>query len=246
MEKILDKIRKLSRLSESTNPHEAALAIEMMTKLMQEYQITEAMVNINPEDNDPIFKDNLLHESEGRNFQNWAIWIASAICKSVGVKLWLATGNRYGAKACMKMIGRKSDSETAVYLYHAVYNQVKALCDLGWNLNGKYSGEHGKTWKNSFYIGAATVISDRLRKQKQDMMQNLNADSSKSTALVVINRRENEIQKMADEFLGGRKHQMSTSVRSNSGYNSGKEAGGRVNLGNSAGALGKPSKMIGR
>mgnify|MGYP003596235719 CR=1 FL=1 len=40
-EKILEKLKKLLALSKSDNPHEAALALQRVQKLMQAYNITQ-------------------------------------------------------------------------------------------------------------------------------------------------------------------------------------------------------------
>jgi hypothetical protein len=240
IENVLNKIRKLSRLSESNNPHEAALAAEMMAKLMQEHQVTQAQLHVPEEMQEKVTNDNVLSRGTGRNIATWMTNVAFGVCESVGCKLYFSAGH-------YMLIGRKSDSEAASYMFHAIVNQVKELANKHWENEGQYCGIHGKAWKNSFYLGASNTIYQRLKAQKAAMMDDLRraatGDSGKGTALMVINKKDYDIDRVY-QGMKLRKKQVSYSNRSRSAYDTGTEAGHNVNLGSNK-SLGKPNKLIG-
>lgn len=88
MEKILDKIRKLLNLSESSNQNEAELALKMANDLMRKHSVSNQDVKDNPE------AGKVTHEVVSLNSSSaWVLTLAWGLCKAFGVQA-VSTGTK--------------------------------------------------------------------------------------------------------------------------------------------------------
>ena len=105
MEKILDKIRKLLKLSESSNQNEAEVALRMANDLMRKHSVSDQDVKDNPE------AGKVTHEVVSLNSSSeWVLTLAWGLCKAFGVQ-----GVSTGTKQVRR--GRKNKFRATQELY---------------------------------------------------------------------------------------------------------------------------------
>jgi hypothetical protein len=128
-----------------------------------------------------------------------------------------------------------------MFLY--LTKEVQAMCERAWIALPACEASmlHGKSWKNSFLMGAATIIQKRLIEQ---VAANQVAQSQ-SKGGELIKRDQAEVDAYYQR-LRAQLHlrQSNTQSRINrSAYEQGKEAGASVNLGGNT-ALGAAPRQI--
>ena len=72
--RIIERIRKLLRLSNSTNPHEAALAAERVQRMLSEYNLTLEAV---AEGSEGLEKARRIDRKTRKDLEEWAHVLAS-------------------------------------------------------------------------------------------------------------------------------------------------------------------------
>jgi len=105
LNKVFDRIKKLLRLAESDNVHEAEIAMQRANELMKEYSIAQADVADSPE------SDKARHEvvSLGSSSE-WVLLLAWYVCGAFGVHA-ISTGNKQVKR------GRKNNYRATQELY---------------------------------------------------------------------------------------------------------------------------------
>lgn len=122
--KILDKIKKLMRLSQSSEPHEAALALQRAKELMDKYQISLA---------DVVLSD--IKESAGSAMKNESIKpyqaaLLDGICRLFTCEAIIdydckLQGYNYAFKAKPVFIGIDPNPEIAAYCFDVLVTQLE-------------------------------------------------------------------------------------------------------------------------
>lgn len=181
MDNVLDKVRKLLRLSQSSNANEAALAAAKAQELIDRHNLDTAMLaldNAEPTkglDDEPIvnFKDAPLDTP--KQLDRWRGALAMVIGGANACKIW-ANG------PTLMIVGRPSDAETVRYLYGWLSREVERLAtEQGMGM--------GRTWRNNFRLGVVDTISAKIRQQREDFEQSARAAAATdSTALVRVNQ----------------------------------------------------------
>lgn len=215
---IIEKVKKLLALSESSNINEATSAAQKAADLMMKYQIDIASLE------DVVEKEEVstytLEKSNGKNKKTYKGVLAAGIADYFGCKVFWRNSD-------LEFIGRKSDLQATNYLYRAVLNQINELCEKLWIKVGFHTGQHGKSWKNSFYLGITEEIQKKLKERKQSARTEFTQNNSR--ALVVIN--ELEYQVAAVEYRLNLRKSPPARLSSHSGYSVGKQAANNINLG---------------
>lgn len=225
MEDIIERIGKLLRLSESSNPNEAALAAQRASELMLKYNISKAVIESaeNPEKRESVIYS-VFDENQGKNRNFFRGDLANSIAAFFDAKI-LWRGND------LWLVGTQSDMNAVKYLFSAVLNQIDELTESEWWRFGKWQGIHGKTWKGSFRQGCLDEVRKRLMERKRE----LNVEySTNSKELVVVDQHRKDVA----DYL--RKLSISTLNRNQKNvngdaYSAGKAAGGSVNIGGNSG-----------
>lgn len=165
----IDRIRKLLRLaSDPANPHEAALAAERAFALLQKYRLTiEDLDKAYGSGTENIYEFVLpAVETQSERYLFGAVTLGcSCQCAT-----W-ATG--------AMILGTKYDAEFAGWLFFYLRDTLKRICDDEWTkrvagltdpLLGRHPAldeeGHEAEWRESFLLGAAVVIHDRLTEAK--------------------------------------------------------------------------------
>lgn len=116
--KVLDKIKKLLALGQSTNPHEAANAVCKAQQLMQEYQLTMQDVELTS-----IGEVATKMTNTSRKQPRWHVGLIHVVCSAFGVAPFVEY--HLGAEPVCKFIGRHEKIEVAVYFYIVLSRKIK-------------------------------------------------------------------------------------------------------------------------
>jgi hypothetical protein len=242
-DKILDRVRKLLELAKSDNVNEAGNAAAAAQTLMSRHSITEAMIDVSPdqdEKDEPIVADTL-HVC-GNKLVSWKDQLALAMCR-------VNQCEAYHVGGTLNVIGRPSDAATVRYLFAYVTREIDRLCADAASLLGK----PGKTWCNNFRLGATHEVCRRLREAHRNARAAMRQEASAGDTLgngVALMRIDNALAKLdgrsaAAVKYGKEKLKLRAGHRSQGRFDpyarqAGQRAGASIDLsgGSNRGALG--------
>lgn len=211
-EKIIDKIRKLLAMSKSSNPHEAAVALQKANKLMEEYQIKN--IDLIPEQ-DVTHSD--FEEITGQHFL-WAKTLAFACAK-----LFDCTTINYSDLKSFRFIGNEQNIICANQLFWHLFKAWKGMCNTDYK-NDKPSDR--KLYRKSHGMGYAEVIYSRVKELTENRHENIVKSTGKDL-VVVTDAKLNDYMEANFKTYTPKSKAITTS---NSGYSQGMTAGKKVNL----------------
>lgn len=237
MNPIQDKIRKLLRLAESSNIHEASNAAAHAQKLMEEHKLSRAVLGdiydepqiVQQEIADRGKLDRVVLGKFVRNDWRWSL--ACAVCMPNGCKPWvdymMETSGRH-----LVAYGHEHNLATVAYLYQFLGAEIDRLADM------LASGE-GRRYKNAFRYGAIDTIKQRLSEMQREARSTAKQTAQLtggSTALVrvekAIVRMDGAIREVEAhmEKEGKRYRKGKSRVTDGDGYRSGQSVGNRISL----------------
>lgn len=242
-DKKLDQVRKLLELSKhNTNVNEASAAAAQAQRLMSKYAISEAMLDVSPDDDEASeqIEVDTLHKHGSRSLPTWKGSLGVVMAEVNQCKCY-RLGNE------LRIIGRPSDAATVRYLFSYVAREIDRLTAEESSLRGN----PGRTWCNNFRLGAVSEINKRLEAAESDaraaMKQEADASDDMGTgaALVRVNNAIAKLDKRSEavEDYGKRKLHLRSGGSRRSRYDAGaraagKRAGARINLDRGGAALG--------
>lgn len=165
----LEKAKKLLRLSQSSNPHEAALAASRAQEIIDRFKIEKFTLEFDeaaPAPDEPI------HNFAGDPLDNsgkadtWKIRLAQMIAKQNQCKLYLNRG--------ICLIGRPSDAAAVRYLFAWLSREIERLAQ-------DHCAGYGRNYFNNFRIGAAETVATRLQEQAEATRQAVRAEAKAPT-----------------------------------------------------------------
>lgn len=209
-ESMLEKIKKLLALSESSNMNEAQSALLKAKTLMREYGVER---NLDSSE-DAIYRVELVSYKQYTQEIKTIANIASEISNT-----WVLLS--YNSKE--KVIyahGTKTECEIASYLFDYLRRELKQLLSKA----KKESGESSKSFSTSFYFGVLQGFFDRLEQQRRE---------TDGTSLVEYkNENANKAKRIIYSNQSFGVHSSRSSVNSYSGLYSGKKAGANLKIRN--------------
>lgn len=226
---ILDKVRKLLRLSQSSNANEAALAAAKAQELIDRHQLATALLALDDAaptkglDDEPIadFTDAPLDTP--RQLDRWRGVLASTIGGANACKIYSSGSN-------LMIIGRPSDAETVRYLYGWLSREVERLA------TEQGSGK-GRTWRNNFRLGVVDTIARKVTAQHEAFQKAVRAEADTSQALVRVNQgltriveRKLEVVRWAKENVKLYARSASAGRYDSSARSAGRKAGESINI----------------
>ncbi|MHC4224517.1 MAG: DUF7168 domain-containing protein [Planctomycetota bacterium] len=243
------KAKKLLSLGESDNPNEAAAAMAQAQKILDEYEINQAMLDEeSPEDSiddeeivDFAGKQAYLDEDSLYNLNRWRVRLADIVAQANQCQVYTTRSwdpDRKKAKKATSIVGRPSDVEKVRYLFQYFKSEVTRLA----NRDGKGCGN---SWRNNYRHGVLDTLSEMLHENKQKLVEDMKQKvSGNSTALVRIDKAIEKIDKRAEEVKSwvddNLKLRSARSVPNhyNSGARSkGQKAGKEIKISQAKGAL---------
>jgi hypothetical protein len=162
-EKIIERIKKLLRLSEDpTNEHVAEAAAQKAQELIEEHNIKSEMFadKESPTREDPKWQGFIVHN---RRVQTWMVTLCDGLCSANYGRLGITSGEG------IQFLGAKSDYDIVVELYNWIVKQLHAMATN--------KGLKGVREYNSYKLGASTTIKKRLIKAKQDAKEKLELEA---------------------------------------------------------------------
>jgi hypothetical protein len=243
--KIIERVRKLLELAHNnTNVSEAANAASAAQTLMSRHAISEAMLA--PADaapDEPIEKD-VLFASGGTQNATWRGQLAMVMSEVNGCGVYQSCGSLY-------IFGRPSDSAKVRYLFAYVAREIERLCKEAADLRGS----PGRTWANSFKLGAVSEINRRLReadkaarasmKQEADASDTLGTGSAivlVNNALAKIDAHKVSVAQYGEVKLHLRKGSASHSRTDYGARDAGKRAAANIDLNGASGSIGSGAR----
>lgn len=118
--KIIDKIYKCLRLSESGNPNEAALALRQATSMMKKYGVSDAQIMA------AEVSEGITYAGERYNPPFWALALANLVAEAFECRNLIS--RKYGRQPEFRFIGLGYKPEVATYSYTVLYRHL--LCAI--------------------------------------------------------------------------------------------------------------------
>ncbi len=155
-ERILDKAKKLLALANSTNEHEAHLAMERVRELYAKYNVDHM---------DTLSKENFVHLviTDGKKgMRSWEHRIISILAEHFFVEVIIC--RQFHAKSgqtvhALELIGTRENVLMAEYVYRFLSQQVEFLVTK----TAKSQGGLGRTGRLSFRLGVLDGFDKKLR-----------------------------------------------------------------------------------
>ena len=188
-EQAIAKVAKLLRLSESSNPHEAALAASKAQEILDRYKIDRLAINIDGNANAPeeLIKDFGFDPLDSSSIAaTWRVRLACSLAARNQSKVY-----SHGGALCL--IGRASDVSAVRYMYGYLTREVDRLTK-------RDCAGCGRTYANNYRLGVVDTIARRLaaqeRETEEQMQREAQAESSERALAIVsaITIRRNQIQ----------------------------------------------------
>jgi len=116
-EKIIDKIAKCLRLSDSGNPNEAAAALRQARRLMEKYRISEADVRL------ADIQESGIDTGTAYTPPFWMLALANLVAGAFDCRVILA--RRFGCRPEYRFIGLGQSAEIATYTFRVLLRQLE-------------------------------------------------------------------------------------------------------------------------
>lgn len=196
---IIAKVKKLLALSTSSNVHEAATAVSLANKLIDEYRLSTSDISDNEEVDCLIEDPEPIYET-GRQI-HWKVSLIMTLTAHYGCATYNLPDYSSGRMVSrIKLVGRQSDIQIVRYMYSWLHLECQRLSEL----NGKGKG---KVFIQSYCLGFVSGIAEQLKKSREAIKNETN-----STALVNLDSRGIEARKFLESL-----HNLK-STKSNSYY----------------------------
>lgn len=265
IDKVLDRVRKLLSLAENTSSEaEAAQAASQAAALMEEYELTEALVRLEEPAHraEPIVKEML--EPDVNEYATkrvaWKETIAQAVANDLGVHMFYWHRKLNGRnRTTVRGMGRQSAIQAWRYTCQYLWNTVNELAESAWQDRQsreddqaweEFGGPSARAWKNAFRVGAASRIAVRLAEarkdkervrdqQKAEIVEGLTGTAlQRSLAMTAVEKDREEVSKAYKEMAKGWGTSKSIGqVTSADGYRAGERAADDVSLGSARAGL---------
>jgi hypothetical protein len=211
MSAIEERIRKLLALADSPNENEAAAAAEKAQALMLRYGIEMASIAVSGGE----------HVLDGK-VDRWRRMLAAAVARSAGGRVvWAPDGYGRG-QGKIFFYGPAGVVGGIVGLYRYLEAQLVVISAAA-TAGRRERRVHGRTWRNSFLLGAVGRVGQRLDARRAETA----ATGENGRALVLVRTAvDREIERRHPELeSSGYRPSVARSA-----YEAGSQAGKRVDL----------------
>jgi hypothetical protein len=156
---IIEKIKKLLALANSSNEHEAALAAGHAQRLLSEHNLAMADIEAahKPDKADKV--ETAVSKTLSKWLRHLSAGVSTAFdCQAIHHP---ATGN-------MTFIGVGADVQIAAYTFTYLERIVRKLCStyMRQYISSSIPNRHRELMRQSYYLGAVSTITARLKEQK--------------------------------------------------------------------------------
>lgn len=251
IETVMDRVRKLLRLSERAgSEHEAALAAQRAAELLAEHNLSEAQIRLEEPERP---REGLVEErvADGQRKVAWRGQLAHAVAASYGARMhW---NKNWRSDVYLVFFGRQSAVQASIYTTQYLLREVDRLAAQA---VADAKSESPRAYGNSFRLGCVAVIAERLRALQGEQAAQV-ATARKAVqaapavadarchALVLVDRDREEVDTAYAAEHRPRKGG-TTRVSRFDGYSAGRRAGARVALGGGRGAIAGSKQRLGQ
>ena len=156
---VIEKIKKLLALANSSNEHEAALAASHAQRLLSEHNLAMADIEAahRPDKADRV------ETSAARTLPKWLRHLSAGVSNAFDCQ-----AIHHPAAGKMTFIGVGADVQVAAYTFAYLDRTVRKLCTdyMRHNVSSGIANRHRELMRQSYYLGAVSTINARLREQK--------------------------------------------------------------------------------
>ncbi len=156
---IIEKIKKLLALANSSNEHEAALAASHVQRLLSEHNL--AMADIEAVHKQE--KADTVETDTSKSLPKWVRHLSAGVSTAFDCQ-----AIHHPASGKMTFIGVGADVQIAAYTFTYLDQTVRKLCRtyMKHHVGGTVANRHRELMRQSYYLGAVSTITARLREQK--------------------------------------------------------------------------------
>jgi hypothetical protein len=228
VQEVVDKVQKLLRLSKSNNANEAAAAAAAANKLIDEYRLSEADLEVQGQAEECLSEDDGYIYETGK-LTTWKHTLVHVLVKHYGLSHFNDTSYSTGRKVSrFKLIGRKSDITIAKYMFTWLTMECQRLSDL-------YAKGQGRVYVASYCDGFVNGVAEQLELSRAEVKR-----AASSAAIVKIDARSELSKKFMYSLHSNLRtvKSMSYSRRDAGAFAAGETSGKNLHLGQSLGAGG--------
>jgi hypothetical protein len=156
---IIEKIKKLLALANSSNEHEAALAAGHAQRLLSEHNLAMADIEASHKPD----KADKVETAVSKTLPKWMRHLSAGVstafdCQAV----------HHPATGKMTFIGVGADVQIAAYTFTYLDRTVRKLCSnyMKQHAGSSITSRHRELMRQSYYLGAVSTIIARLMEQK--------------------------------------------------------------------------------
>lgn len=241
------KVRKLLRLAENNpNPNEAANAAAQAQRLIDEHQLSQAMLEIDSQQ--PV---NGLDDEPVRDFtydapldapkkmDRWRVTLAGSLARANACRILI-----YGSRA-IGLVGRPSDADAVRHLYAFLTRELEQLTT-------EHGRRMGRTWRNNFRLGVVDTIQRKLADEREAFRHEARESAAGSSvallridnALARVAARGTEVDNWITENMQlGKGRAYSPSRYDANARLQGRRAGERISINRSRGGIGSTRSL---
>jgi hypothetical protein len=184
MENIIEKIKKLLQLAQSSNIHEAMAATKAADLLIAKFRIDRASLQeLDQDKSSPVEDNNILYETA--RIVSWKSHLAIILSEHYGCAVFNDT--QWGASKAghkvnrYRLVGHQSDLDLTRFMFGWITNEIERLCQA--NCKGQ-----GRIVAQSYCEGAVTGINSQLKDSKVQAKKAAE-ESGQSNALIALDNR---------------------------------------------------------
>lgn len=222
-EKIMEKVNKLFRLSKSSNPHEASLALERAKAILDKYNLEFYEIE---EASSDVTEETII--SAGR-ISNWKKILINVVSKFFDCKTYY-NKNRILRKNSYQVVGNKLDILLCKSAFSFIKEQLEVMVNEAIDEHRKRGFCRSKketiSFKHSFLFSAINEIEKRYDILKAEK------ETIKGKSYGIMIRKEENIDKYFKENLNLRNVTIKSTINNLSGASMGAEAGKKISLNN--------------
>jgi hypothetical protein len=225
---IIEKIKKLLALANSSNEHEAALAAGHAQRLLSEHNLAMADIDASrrPDKADKV--ETAVSKTLPKWLRHLSAGVSSAFdCQAV----------HHPATGRLTFIGVGADVQIAAYTFTCLDRTVRRLCGayMKQHALGTTANRHRELMRHSYYLGAVSTITARLKEQKIQ---------TPVTTGALVPVKEGLIRQAMSEIGNLRTMQSRRSYINGDAYSRGETDGGRVGIHRGIGGASSPQKIL--
>jgi hypothetical protein len=211
---IIEKIRKLLALANSSNEHEAALAAGHAQRLLSEHNLAMADIAAahKPDKADKV------ETAASKSLPKWLRHLSAGVSTAFDCQ-----AIHHPATGRMTFIGVGADVQIAAYTFTYLERTVRKLCStyMKQHVSTAIVNRHRELMRQSYYLGAVSTITDRLREQKEQ---------TPVTTGALVPVKEGLIRQAMNEIGNLRTMRSRKSYISSDAYSRGQTDGGQVGI----------------